>query len=77
MSAKSFGRLIDRLANKSKKIVKGMTTGKDKWFTAIYADVAVAQACIGCHNSDPLSPKRDFKRGDVMGAVVISIPAKE
>jgi hypothetical protein len=54
-----------------------MTTGKDKWFTAIYADVAVAQACIGCHNSDPLSPKRDFKRGDVMGAVVISIPAKE
>ncbi len=56
---------------------KDMTTGKDKWFTAIYADVAVAQACIGCHNSDPLSPKRDFKRGDVMGAVVISIPAKE
>jgi molecular chaperone GrpE len=30
MSAKSFGRLIDRLANKSKKIVTGMTTGKDK-----------------------------------------------
>jgi molecular chaperone GrpE len=30
MSAKSFGRLIDRLANKSKKIITGMTTGKDK-----------------------------------------------
>ena len=54
---------------------KDLTTGKDKWFTAIYADLAVAQACIGCHNSDPMSPKRNFKRGDVMGAVVISIPA--
>ena len=54
-----------------------MTTGKDKSFTAIYADIAVTQACIGCHNSDPVSPKRDFKRGDVMGAVVISIPAEE
>src|SRR5688572_8865074 len=30
MSAKRFGKLIDRLANKSKKIVTGMTTGKDK-----------------------------------------------
>jgi molecular chaperone GrpE len=30
MSAKRFGKLIDRLANRSKKIVTGMTTGKDK-----------------------------------------------
>src|SRR5579884_2493673 len=53
-----------------------VTAGKEKWFTAIYADLAVSQACVGCHNSNPQSPKRDFKHGDVMGAVVISIPAE-
>ena len=30
MSEKRFGKLIDKLADKSKKIVKGMKTGKDK-----------------------------------------------
>ena len=30
MSEKRFGKLIDRLANKSKKIIKGMKTEKDK-----------------------------------------------
>jgi molecular chaperone GrpE len=30
MSEKGFGKLIDRLANKSKKIITGMKTGKDK-----------------------------------------------
>lgn len=30
MSEKRFGKLIDKLANKSKKIVTGMKTGKDK-----------------------------------------------
>ena len=30
MSAKRFGKLIDRLANRSKKIVTGMKTDKDK-----------------------------------------------
>lgn len=62
-------------ANQDQSYAGIVTTGKD--LTAIYADVAVAQACIGCHNSDPLSPKRNFKRGDVMGAVVISLPAEK
>jgi Protein of unknown function (DUF3365) len=43
-------------------------------YQAMYADVAVTQACIGCHNADPRSPKRDFKLRDVMGAVEITIP---
>ena len=30
MSGKSFGRFIDKLAGKSKKIITGMKTGKDK-----------------------------------------------
>jgi uncharacterized protein DUF3365 len=48
--------------------------GTDRVFQAIYADRAVAQACIGCHNAHSRSPKRDFKLNDVMGGIVITIP---
>jgi hypothetical protein len=47
--------------------------GANRYFEAVYADLAVTQACIGCHNAHPDSPKRDFKLNDVMGAIVISI----
>ena len=50
--------------------------GGARYFQAIYPDLAVTQACIGCHNAHPDSPKRDFKLNDVMGAMVISIPVK-
>jgi hypothetical protein len=46
----------------------------NRYFQAIYADLAVTQACIGCHNAHPNSPKRDFKLNEVMGGIVISIP---
>jgi len=52
------------------------TLGGIEYFTAIYPDVAVAQACISCHNDHADSPRRDFKMGDVMGGVVIRIPIK-
>lgn len=48
--------------------------GNQTYFRAIYADRAVSQACAGCHNTHPHSPKKDFKVGDVMGALVIEIP---
>jgi hypothetical protein len=51
-----------------------VTSGKERFFQAIYADRAVAQACIGCHNAHPTSPKRDFKANEVMGGLVIEIP---
>jgi hypothetical protein len=51
-----------------------LTSGKEQFFEAVYADRAVTQACIGCHNAHPNSPKRDFKIDDVMGGIVISIP---
>ena len=47
--------------------------GANRYFEAVYPDVAVTQACIGCHNAHPDSPRRDFKLNDVMGAIVISI----
>lgn len=48
--------------------------GGTKYFTGVYADVAVAQACVTCHNEHKDSPKTDFKIGDVMGGVVIRVP---
>ena len=50
--------------------------GGARYFQAVYPDLAVSQACIGCHNSHPESPKRDFKINDVMGAIVITIPVQ-
>ena len=50
--------------------------GGAKYFTAIYPDVAVAPACVSCHNEHKDTPRTDFKIGDVMGGVVIRIPVK-
>lgn len=50
------------------------TLGGKKYFTAIYADVAVSKACISCHNAHQDSPRSDFKLDEVMGGVVIRIP---
>ena len=51
-----------------------VSIGGQDYFQAIYADRAVSQACIGCHNVHPNSPKKDFKQHDVMGGLVIEIP---
>jgi len=48
--------------------------GGKNYFTAIYADVAIAPVCASCHNKHPDTPKKDFKIGDVMGGVIIRIP---
>ena len=60
--------------NKSKNFYGEETLGGKKYFTAIYADVAVSQACVTCHNEHFDSPRDDFKLNDVMGGVVIRIP---
>ncbi len=48
--------------------------GGTTYFTAIYPDVAVAPACVSCHNDHVDSPRSDFVLGDTMGGVVIRIP---
>lgn len=60
--------------NKGKNYYAEETLGEQKYFTAVYADMAVAPACVSCHNGHKDSPKTDFQIGDVMGGVVIRIP---
>lgn len=62
--------------NKGKNYYGEETLGGKKYFTAVYADVAVAKVCATCHNKHKDTPKTDFKVGDVMGGVVIRIPMK-
>ena len=50
-------------------------TSKGKlMFKAVYPDKAVTKSCVTCHNGHPKSPKKDFKLGDVMGGISITIP---
>ena len=51
-----------------------VSSGRKQYFQAVYADRAISEACVKCHNSHPLSPKRDFAVNDVMGGMTITIP---
>jgi len=51
--------------------------GRDVYYQALYADKAISQACIGCHNAHPDSPRRNFQLNDVMGGILISLPVQQ
>ncbi len=41
-------------------------------YTAMFADIASAPACVTCHNEHPKSPRKDWKLKDTMGATTWS-----
>lgn len=43
--------------------------------TAMFADIAGAEACISCHNDHKQTTKSDWKLGDVMGATTWQYPS--
>lgn len=61
-------------ANKGQNFYAEETLGGQTYFTAVYADTAVAPACVSCHNEHNDTPRTDFALGDVMGGVVLRIP---
>lgn len=68
-------RALETLRRQPDQPVTGIvSSGKKQYFQAIYADRAVSIACVNCHNSHHLSPKRDFKLNEVMGGIAITIP---
>lgn len=48
------------------------------YYSAMYPDNAVAEACVSCHNTHPIHleryPDKQFVMDEVMGGVVINIP---
>jgi hypothetical protein len=68
---------LEAVAKNSRKSYTGtVTEGGTRYFKAIFADRAVSMACVICHNSHPLSAKRDYKLHDVMGGIIISFPVR-
>jgi hypothetical protein len=62
------------LVNSDRPYAGVTTDGRTRVFQALYPDKAFSQRCADCHNVHEKSPKRDFKEGDVMGGVLITIP---
>ena len=59
--------------------VKGyQEVGGQAYFSAMYPDKAVAEACVTCHNTHPVHleryPDKVFEMDEVMGGVIINIP---
>ena len=48
------------------------------YYSAVYPDMAVAEACVSCHNTHPLHleryPDKKFELGEVMGGIIINLP---
>jgi hypothetical protein len=65
---------LEQVASTRKPRYATETLDDKRYFVAVYPDVAVAEACVNCHNGHSDSPRSDFKVGDVMGGVVIRFP---
>jgi hypothetical protein len=65
---------LEAVAAKPEPYYGEETLGGKRYFTAVYPDIAVAEACITCHNGHDDSPRSDFKMGETMGGVVVRIP---
>lgn len=63
--------------NPDKPFTGFVRVGRDRFFQAIYADRALSQTCVQCHNAHTNSPKKDYQLNDVMGGIIITIPIKE
>ena len=61
-------------ANPGENFYGKETLGGTTYFTAVYPDVAVSEACTSCHNEHKDTPKKDFQLGEVMGGVIIRVP---
>jgi len=71
-------RGLEALLEHPERSVTGtVKVGDRTYFQAIYADRAVSQSCISCHNAHPDSSKKDFKMHEVMGGLVIEIPLEK
>ncbi|MEO5956252.1 MAG: DUF3365 domain-containing protein [Nitrospiraceae bacterium] len=66
--------LTEILVNPDQPYTGVTIEGGTQVFQALYADKAISQSCVGCHNAHPNSPKKDFKPRDVMGGILLTIP---
>ena len=55
--------------------------GGQTYYSALYPDKGVAEACVSCHNTHPVHleryPDKKFEMGDVMGGIIINLPIEK
>ena len=60
--------MLAALGAGKKKMVTFQDGGRTIGFSA---DFAIVQGCADCHNKHPKTTKKDWKKGDFMGAIVV------
>ena len=65
--------LIHILKNPGQNFYRKVEINGQRYFLAVYPDIAVEHSCVECHNQHQNSPKRDFQKGDLMGGLVVKI----
>ena len=69
---------IEEMIASGEPVKDYQTIGDQQYFSAMYPDKAVAEACVSCHNEHPVHleryPDKQFVMDEVMGGVVINIP---
>jgi len=69
--------LEQNLKNPTEPFSQMIAVNGKPFYRAIFPDKAVSKSCVQCHNKHPQSPKRDFKRGDIMGGIIIDLPLEK
>ena len=71
-------KAMDEVIKTGEPYKETQEVGGKQYFSALYPDKAVAEACITCHNTHPIHkeryPDKVFKMDDVMGGIMINIP---
>ncbi len=69
---------MDAVVESSEPFKGYQEVGDQAYFSALYPDLAVAEACVSCHNTHPIHleryPDKVFELDEVMGGVIINIP---
>ena len=60
--------MLAALAGGKAKVITGEDGGKT---IGMSADFAIVQGCADCHNKHAKTTKKDWKKGDFMGAIVV------
>ncbi|ASC71497.1 hypothetical protein XM38_024490 [Halomicronema hongdechloris C2206] len=71
-------RAVQEMIDTGEPVKEYQEIGDQTYFSAMYPDKAVAEACVSCHNTHPVHleryPDKQFVMDEVMGGIVINIP---
>jgi hypothetical protein len=63
----------EMLAELAKGKVNMVTVEDGGATVGMSADYAIVESCADCHNKHPKTTKKDWKKGDFMGAIVVRL----